>query len=61
MNLQKIDTSFVSDIDEFLTEFDKKHIKTESQQAEINKHQRLAKLRDDAEADQKDGQIWEGF
>ncbi len=61
MKRQAIDTSFVSDIDNFLTEFDKTHVNSASQQAEIDKYQRISKLRDDAGAGKKDETVWEEF
>ena len=61
MKFQSIDTSFVSDIDKFLEEFDGKHSKTHSQQAEIQKHQRISEMRDNPEAGDGDKQIWEDF
>ncbi len=61
MKRQAIDTSFVSDIDKFLTNFDQQHAKTASQQAEIDKYQRISKLRDDAGAGKKDETVWEEF
>lgn len=46
-NLFEIDKSYVSEYDLFLYEFDKNNPKkSESQQKEIKKHQRIAELRD---------------
>lgn len=42
----RIDKHFVSEIDQFLTEFDKTHPKSASQLAEIKKYDRLDQLRD---------------
>jgi hypothetical protein len=42
----KILTNFVSDIDQFLAEFDQTHSFSTSQQAEISKYQRVYELRD---------------
>lgn len=42
----KKDIFFVSSIDRFLEEFDHTHAKTASQQAEIEKYQRVFALRD---------------
>ena len=44
--MKKLDKQFVSDIDKKLEEFDKKHKKSPSQLAEINKYQRIYELRD---------------
>ena len=55
-----IDKSYVSPVDEFLFTFDKKHPKTPSQKREIEKHQRLAKKRDDASVENNDT-LWEKF
>lgn len=45
----KIMTSYVSEIDQFLQDFDKSHPeKSLSQQKEIAKHQRVYRLRDNA-------------
>jgi hypothetical protein len=46
--MNKIDKHFVSEIDQFLTAFDQTHAKTPSQVKEIEKHARIAKLRDEA-------------
>jgi hypothetical protein len=55
-----IEKSYVSPIDEFLFTFDKKHPKTASQKREIEKHQRIAKQRDQAMSDATDV-LWEKF
>ena len=48
MKKQKIDKSFISDIDIFLNKFDQTHPeKSESQKKEIEKHERIFKLRDE--------------
>lgn len=50
MKKQKIDKSFISDIDKFLNEFDQAHPKkSDSQKKEIEKHERIFKLRDEVE------------
>ena len=43
---QDIDKLYISDYDKFLFDFDKSHVKTPAQLAEINKHSRIASLRD---------------
>ncbi|MBA2653499.1 MAG: hypothetical protein H0U71_00335 [Gammaproteobacteria bacterium] len=43
--------NYVSSIDIFLNEFDRKHSKSESQLAEIQKYQRVFALRDQPIAD----------
>lgn len=63
MAKQRIDTSFVSELDKFIQQFDVEHPeKSESQIADIKKSDRVAKLRDHAisstTAEQK---IWEEF
>lgn len=55
----KKNTRFVSDIDQFCTEFDRTHALSASQQAEIAKYEKIIELRDQpitvAEADAIDG------
>lgn len=43
---RRIYKNYVSEIDKFINEFDKTHPKSESQLAEIQKHQRVFALRD---------------
>ena len=47
MNKLDIDKAYVSPYDYFFHEFDTRHSLSASQQAEIKKHQRIAKLRDE--------------
>lgn len=56
---QKINRSYVSDIDQFLASFDREHPeKSASQTKEITKHARIHQLRDDPHvAEEKD--IWD--
>ena len=61
MNKNEIDKSFVSEYDVFLRQFDATHEKTASQQKEINKHERIAKLRDGKASDTDSQEIWEDF
>lgn len=49
--LRKKNRKYVSDIDIFLQEFNRKHPKSESQLAEIQKYQRVFALRDKPIAD----------
>lgn len=54
LNKQKIDKFYISEHDIFLHEFDKNNPeKSNSQQAEINKHAKLHALRDGVELDNK--------
>ena len=46
MSNQPIDKNFISPIDHFLFGFDKTHTPSESQLKEIEKHARIAMLRD---------------
>jgi len=52
---------FVSEIDQYLAEFDKTHELSKSQRDEIKKHQRVFTLRDNPESQISDDQIWEQF
>lgn len=61
MSNNDIDKAYVSPYDKFLFEFDAKHEKSESQLKEIKKHERIAYLRDHAEAKDSDGEIWDDF
>ena len=45
-NLLKLNKAYVSPIDLFQAAFDKKHPKSASQQAEVNKHQKIFLKRD---------------
>ena len=54
--------NFVSELDQFLQEFDREHtVKSASQQKEINKHSRIAKLRDQEQADKPESTLWSEF
>lgn len=54
--LKKLEKNYVSDIDKLLQSFDEQHAeKTASQQAEITKHERIAKLRDGSSSQQELG------
>ncbi|WP_419419291.1 CBU_0585 family protein [Legionella sp. D16C41] len=56
-----IDKAYVSPYDKFFYQFDEEHQKSFSQQVEIKKHKRIAKLRDDANVDLSEDEIWRGF
>lgn len=45
---------FISEIDKFLTEFDRTHSKSDTQLAEINKYEKLNEKRDNADAAEND-------
>lgn len=61
MNQFDIDKSYSSPYDQFLRKFDSLHEKTPSQLKEIQKHERIAALRDQVAVldDKKD--IWPDF
>ena len=61
MNKNNIDKAYVSPYDRFLYEFDATHPKSESQLKEMKKHQRIALLRDNANARSQDKGIWDAF
>lgn len=56
-----IDKSYISPYDEFLFAFDRKNAKSVSQKKEIEKHRRIAELRDNPDVAEKHGQIWDEF
>lgn len=59
---RKVDQFYVSKIDKFLADFDEKNIeKSASQLHEIEKHRRIARMRDNPEPQDKNAKIWEGF
>ncbi len=61
MSAHDINKSYVSPYDKFLFEFDATHAKSESQVKEINKHKRIALMRDDKEYKKTNSEIWEAF
>lgn len=62
MSDNKILTRYVSEIDQFLQEFDQKNPKLSlSQQKEIAKHQRVQTLRDKVTEATPDKKLWEDF
>jgi hypothetical protein len=55
-------TNYVSGIDQFLQEFDKQHPElSKSQRKEIEKSQRISRLRDKKEAVDPNKTIWDNF
>lgn len=59
---KKQDKNFVSELDVFLHQFDQQHPeKSASQQAEIDKHQYIAKLRDNKEREEGESLPWSDF
>lgn len=64
MTNNKIDKAYVSEIDQFLQEFDQSHPdKSASQQKEIAKHQRVYRLRDEAKSPEENNrkELWDKF
>lgn len=61
MNTDDINKAYVSPHDKFLFEFDATHKKTTSQLQEIQKHERIAHMRDDKDYKVDQSEIWEGF
>lgn len=61
MSHPDIDKAYVSPYDRFLYQFDAKHEKTASQLKEIKKHERIARLRDNASLEEDPGKIWTEF
>lgn len=61
MNKNEIDKAFVSEYDKFLRKFDATHKKSASQMKEIEKHQRIAAMRDNADNKEDSGTIWKDF
>jgi hypothetical protein len=60
--MSKQQNNYVSELDQLLTEFDQQHPElSESQQKEVRKHQRIQRLRDQAEAGKETTPIWERF
>jgi hypothetical protein len=58
----KILRDFVSEVDQFLQDFDKQHTTlSKSQQKEVEKYQRIYFLRDHEESLEKQNDLWEGF
>lgn len=61
MSIHDINKAYVSPDDKFFYQFDRDHEKSPSQLKEINKHKRIAYLRDHAEGDGGVSEIWEDF
>lgn len=61
MSANDINKSYVSPYDKFMFEFDQTHELSESQIKEINKHQRIFKMRDEAQTAEETRKIWSGF
>lgn len=61
MSKTPVNKQFVSEADEFLAEMRKQVEQTPAQIEEVNKHAKIAKLRDEEQADQESGDIWSGF
>lgn len=56
-----INKAYVSPFDEFLFRFDHTHQKSASQLKEIEKYERISRLRDNPESVQEEKVIWEEF
>lgn len=61
MSSNDIDKSYVSPYDQFLSEFDACHSKSDSQVKEHLKHQKIAAMRDNSDYSDEKTQIWEDF
>lgn len=62
MSSNKIETRYVSPIDQFLQGFDRQHPeKSLSQQKEIAKAQRITRLRDCPDEAEQPKKLWEDF
>lgn len=62
MIFRKLKKFYVSKIDQFLAAFDRKRTAlSESQKAEIKKHERISRLRDHAGNETGKKEIWEDF
>ena len=61
MNNHDINKTYVSPYDRFLFEFDASHALTASQEKEIQKHQRIAVLRDIANPSAEQDGLWKEF
>lgn len=61
MSVRDIDKAYISPYDRFLYDFDNTHKKSPSQQAEIDKHKRIAELRDNVVPEQDQTILWEDF
>ncbi len=61
MSSLDIDKFYISPYDKFMREFDINHQKTPSQIQEIDKHKRIAELRDNPITTDVEGKIWADF
>jgi hypothetical protein len=61
MTKHDINKAYVSPYDKFLFKFDKTHAKSASQLKEIQKHQRIATLRDQALPEGDVEEVWKDF
>ena len=61
MSKHDINKAYVSPYDKFLFQFDATHEKSLSQLKEIKKYQRIFALRDNPDAQEGLGEIWEEF
>ena len=62
MTSNKIQSNYVSEIDQFMQAFDKEHPdKSLSQKHEIAKSERVDRLRDEKDQPDAPKKIWEGF
>jgi hypothetical protein len=56
-----LDKAYISPYDKFLFTFDAEHEKSASQQKEIQKHRRIAQLRDKERAHNDQSGVWDAF
>ncbi|PJD90478.1 MAG: hypothetical protein CK423_09740 [Legionella sp.] len=56
-----IDKAYVSPYDKFLFRFDANHALSASQLKELEKHQRIATMRDDKDYKEETSEIWTEF
>lgn len=61
MSMLDIDKAYVSPYDKFLYEYDATHGKSASQIKEIEKHARIALMRDNQDYVVEQSEIWEAF
>lgn len=61
MNTSDIDKFYVSPYDKMMRKFDAEHEKTRSQIKEIEKHQKIAQLRDNPITENSQDKIWSEF
>lgn len=61
MSMFDLDKAYVSPYDKFMRQFDTTHAKTPSQLKEIEKHQRIAHLRDNPSSEGEAVVLWEAF